>query len=238
LTKRAAVAGSTVDGREDLAGFEFRRCRLQVRVAADGPAGTPSGTWTFSYHQGTNLNETWVVGPSGQSRYRYDGIGTAGPFNVWRTGTLTRRSRYSLSDVELERETLSYIRSDVLVNVPVGNPNDPWYDDAVYRPLVSQRTIARDPGQSSEDSSTTSFEYHSGDATYNDYGQPWRISQWPYYTAREIQRTFVPPGFFTPYVPVQVDRPERGPAFPRQISPLAVPLPAGLDAVRLEDGDP
>ena len=161
---------------------------------------TPAGIWTFTYNQGAALNDTWVVGPSGRSVYRYQGIGTAGPFNVWRTGTLVQRSRYTLTDVELERETFTYTRSDALVNVPVGNPNDPWYDDAVYRPLVSERTIHRDPGTAAAASWTTYFDYHVGDGTYNDYGQPFRIWQWPYGAAREIRRTFRPPSSFTPYI--------------------------------------
>ena len=83
-------------------------------VVADIPARYPCGHRDVPLQPRASLNETWVVGPSGRSLYRYDGIGSAGPFNVWRMGTSTRRSRYSLSDVELERATFTYVRSDPL----------------------------------------------------------------------------------------------------------------------------
>jgi hypothetical protein len=182
------------------ADIETYPARVVWRRTVPADWDTPAGTWDFSYDQGDALNETHVQGPGGRTVYRYDGIGTAGPFNVWRTGTLTQQSRFSPANVELERESFTYVRSDALIAVPVGDPTDPWYDDAVYRPLVGQRTIVRDPGKPYEASWTTFFDYHWGQGTFNDYGQPFRIWQWPYSTAREIRRTFVPPDTFTPYI--------------------------------------
>ncbi len=174
----------------------------QRGVPADGD--TPAGIWTFAYNQGAAQNETQVVGPDGYTVYVYNGIGTAAPFNVWRTGTLAARWRYQSRQgqgpLALQRELYSYVASEALVNVPVGIPGSPWSDPAVYRPLLTERTITRDPGQAYEVSWTTWFDYHWGEGTFNDYGQPWRISQWPFNAAREIRREYVPPTSFTPYI--------------------------------------
>jgi YD repeat-containing protein len=175
------------------------RVVTQRTVVQDGD--TPAAGWTFTYNQGIGLNETQVHGPSGWTIYEYNGIGTVGPFEVWRTGTLrTLRRLTDIGPTSLAREAFTYTRSEPLVNVAIGDPGDPWYDDAVYRPLLSAQTVTRDAGTSSEASWTTSFEYHWGEGTYNDYGQPWRIWQSPSSTAREIRRTFVPPSVFTPYL--------------------------------------
>ena len=161
--------------------------------------GQASGSWTFSYDQGTASNETHVVGPSGTTVYRYNGVGSAGPYNAWLAGTLAERRRYSGTTL-LERQEFSYIESDALINEPVGNPNDPWYDVAVYRPLLSEQTVTRDPNQSYEVKTTTHFGYHTGDGTFNDYGNAWHIYQQNQPVNRSIQRTFKAPGDFAPYL--------------------------------------
>jgi YD repeat-containing protein len=157
----------------------------------------PAGNWDFAYECGPAANETEVTEPTGRTIYRYNGVGTAAPYNVWRTGTLASRSRYPVGgSTEVERETFTYERSEPLVNVPVGSPSDPWYDDAVYRPLTTIRGYSRD----GLDLRHTYFDFHVGQGTFNDYGQPWRIWQSPAYSGREIRRWFVPPAFFAPYI--------------------------------------
>jgi YD repeat-containing protein len=155
-----------------VAGSVTQLSRVVATRVVGGPpsAQITAGTWTFTYNSGTNKDETIVACPCGTTVYRYLGIGMSGPFDAWRTGLLAQRRVLGASGQTLEQEDLTWARSVAVSPDPVHGQSGAWSDPAVYNALITQRVLRRDT-----QAWTTDFAYHAND--YNDYGQPWQLTQ-------------------------------------------------------------
>ncbi len=174
-----------------------------VVAKALGGLHVTGGTWTYSYGTGANLDTTRVVCPCGTTSYRFNGIGTSGPFSGWLAGTLAERKTEHQS-VVYEREVLTWQQSEAISPDPTVGSGGTWSDTAVFTPLLSTRTITR-----GTESWVTTHEYRAGLGNYNDYGRPWRTSE-DGELDRTTTRTFQ--GGFTPYIVPQVVSEVVGPA--------------------------
>lgn len=130
------------------------------------------GTWTFAYDQGAAQNETVVTTPCGVIRYRYHGVGTAGPFNAWRTGLLAERRVMEADGTVREVESLTWVASEAISPDPIpGESDGTWGDAAVYNALLTERATTRGPQAWS-----TTFTYRTG--SFNDYGRTWKVNEY------------------------------------------------------------
>jgi len=127
-----------------------------------------AGTWTFTYSDGPNKDQSVVQSPCGTVRYRFLGIGLSGDFSAWSTGALAEQTVEEAGTV-LEREELTWVRSDAISPDAVPGEGGLWGDADVYNALLSKRVTRR-----GVHSWTTDFEYHT--ANFNDYHQAWRIT--------------------------------------------------------------
>jgi YD repeat-containing protein len=160
------------------------------RVVATRSVGGPTsaqitpGTWTFTYNAGTNKDETIVNCPCGTTVYRYFGIGLSGSFEAWRSGLLAERRVLGPYGQNLEQEELTWVASAVVSPDAVPGQSGVWSDPAVYNALLSRRVLRRDT-----QAWTTDFAYHPTD--YNDYAQPYQMTQTDGTRTRVTTRTFL-----------------------------------------------
>jgi YD repeat-containing protein len=126
-----------------------------------------SGTWTFAYGTGANQDTTVVTCPCGTTRYTFFGTGVNGDFSAWSAGALSDVSVEEPNGTVLEHRHMDYARSDLISTDPVAGVDGVWADGAVYRPLLDLVTITRGP-----ETWTLDYFYHTGDGTFNDFGQP------------------------------------------------------------------
>jgi YD repeat-containing protein len=153
----------------------------------------PTGTWTFAYSTGANSDTTLVACPcGGTTAYRFNGTGASGSFFGWNAGSI---ASVTVTDGNrtLETRTYTWVRSEPISPDPVSGQNGTWSDDAVYKPLMSSVATTRDGS-----TWTTTQTYHTGQGTFNDYGQPYdtyeageTIYQWRH-TTRTFQTGFAP----------------------------------------------
>ena len=151
-------------------------------------AGTTIGTWTFAYGQGAAADTSVVTTPCAVETYRYLGVGTAGPFNAWRSGVLAERTTAAPGGSVLEQETFTWtpldaISPDVIPPVPGGSDGDL----AIYVPRLVERRVTRGP-----QAWRTTFEFHQADGRFNDYGRPWRVRAYDEsdVTARTVETAY------------------------------------------------
>lgn len=145
------------------------RVVAERRVRDDvGHILTP-GTWTFTYGAGDNQDTTVVASPCGTTTYRFLGTGLAGDFSAWSAGALAEQT-IAESGVVLERQAFTWQRSEPISPDPVPGSQGNWSDPNVARPLLRVHTTTR-----GSQSWTTTMDYHP--AAFNDYGQPFRITE-------------------------------------------------------------
>lgn len=157
--------------------------------------GVTTGTWMFAYGTGTNQDTTVITcGCGGTTSYRFDGIGLSGDFSAWHAGTLAEVTVVDGSTT-LEDRLLTWGPSDPISSDPVSGPSGIWSDSAVYRPLLQTISTTRNGHTWS-----TTYQYHQGDGSLNDFGQPYQIQQEgeTIYQMRTTTRTFQTG--FTPYM--------------------------------------
>ena len=146
--------------------------RVVATRTTSGP-GVTGGTWTFTYNHGANLDTTVVACPCGTTTYRYNGIGIAGNFSAWASGTLAERKVLdNVSGAILEQETFTYQSSEPISPDTITGENGQWGDPDVFIALQSQRQLTRGPN-----TWTTTYAYHWGWGNYNDFGRPYRATE-------------------------------------------------------------
>lgn len=165
------------------------RTRVVTGRVVSGRLVTP-GTWTFQYGTGANEDTTVIACACGTTRYRFLGTGLTGDFSGWMSGALHEQTVEEAGGTVLERRTFTWVRSEAISPDPVSGVNGVWADPAVYAALLASTTVTR-----GSQSWTTSHEYHT--ANYNDYGQPWKVTESGEFT-RTTTRTFQ--SGFTPYI--------------------------------------
>jgi YD repeat-containing protein len=191
LVPGGGVVSYTYGDATRYAGAITRRERVVTQRTISGHQIT-AGTWTFTYSDGPNKDQTVVACPCGTTRYRYLGIGLSGSFNAWLTGLLAERTTESGNGTVMERETLTWQASEAVSPDAIPAEGGLWGDPAVSNALLQTRTMTR-----GNQSWATDFEYHTGLGNYNDYGRPWRITETGEF-ARITTRTFQ--YGFTPYI--------------------------------------
>ena len=161
--------------------LRFRGVRTRQTLGRD----VPNGTWTYSYAQGAQKNQTTISGPCGTTTYSFKGVGNQTPGRVWEIGLLESRT---VSDASAsETEELSWMAS-----VPISWDNETvgFNSDAdIFVPLLQERNLTRGPR-----TYTTTNTYAT--TNYNDYGRPSSISETGELsrtTARTFQYGFTPP---------------------------------------------
>lgn len=173
LTLITTPAGGTVSYAYTTITRPINGTSKQARVVATRTTGgfqITGGTWTFTYSTGTTNAWTYVTSPCSRTKYRYVGVGSAGPFSPWIAGAMVERLTETLGGTVLEREELTWIQSAMISPDDVPASGGLGSDPDVYTPLLQQRVITR-----GSQTWTTTFEYHSTD--WNDFLTPWRITE-------------------------------------------------------------
>ena len=152
-----------------------------------------AGSWTFTYGAGPNEDTTVVASPCGTTTYRFVGTGLAGDFSAWSAGAIAEQT-IEQGGAVLERQTFTWLRSEVISPDPAAGTGGIWGDAATYTPLLQQHTTTR-----GSQTWSTLYEYSSG--SFNNYGRAFRITESGDFT-RVTTRTFQ--GGFTPYILPQV----------------------------------
>jgi YD repeat-containing protein len=196
LTKVTTPLGGTVTYTYGDAPHRTGSITTLTRVVASrvlGGRDVVAGTWTFAYDQGANQDETHVTSSCNKTRYRFYGHGLSGDFWPWLAGSLAERLVES-AGVEIDRETFTYKKSEAVSPDYLPGNEGLSSSNGVYNALLESRIIERDG-----DAWTTNFHYHTGEGTFNDFGQPWKVMAiHDVYRYRQTVRTFRHD--FTPYI--------------------------------------
>lgn len=145
---------------------------LTSRVVSERSTSAPSGTWNYSYAQGSSKNKSIIAGPCNTSTYTFEGIGETWS-SAWRIGLVTSKAISDASGV-LETEYL-YWQPSVLISNDVemiGNHQEV----GIRVPLI--QGASGQPGRVIDRGGTTySTTYTYRSTNFNDYGRPWTVAE-------------------------------------------------------------
>jgi YD repeat-containing protein len=150
-----------------------------VRQRQTSGRDIPSGTWTYSYAQGSGQNETLIQLPCGTERYTFRGVGdfnTQG--NPWEVGLQTQK--VTSDGATLETETTTWQAS-----VPISDDDEIIGFNTAFDirvPLVNVQTRTRN-------SQSFSIDHSYNSSNFNDYGRPHQTVE-SGSLSRTINRTF------------------------------------------------
>src|SRR5262249_55204340 len=125
-----------------------------------------SGTWTYSYAQGTSQNQTVVQSPCGTTTETFLGVGNQTQVPTWQIGLTQSRSVDNL-------ETLQYTWRTPLSGDQISNDTETVgfnTTTGIFVPLPQLLTITRG-GRNY----LTQYDYHT--TNFNDFGRAYLITE-------------------------------------------------------------
>ncbi|MBM4128747.1 MAG: RHS repeat protein, partial [Nitrospira sp.] len=135
-------------------------CKRVARKSTSG-RNIPSGTWTFSYFQGTNNEYTQISDPCGRTiKYSYYGYGSVSNGSTWKIGLPKSKEIVGEETITYNWINSSYISIDDYILRYCG------FDHEIYVPLLTSKSITRG-GKT----------YATNYSNYDSYGNPKTISE-------------------------------------------------------------
>ncbi len=127
-----------------------------------GGRDVASGSWSFSYAQGSNKAQSTFTTPCGTISYEFLAMGNQSQAEAWQVGLQKSKEIRSGTSV-LEREELEWrkgapISTDSFIS-GLRNDVDTWV------PLLAQRVVTRE-------GRTFRTQYTYGSSNFNDFGRP------------------------------------------------------------------
>ncbi|GBE32057.1 tRNA3(Ser)-specific nuclease WapA precursor [bacterium BMS3Bbin05] len=136
-------------------GGKFKNFRV-VKKKVTGGTDIHSGTWNFSYFQGTDNEYTIITDPCNRTiKYRHYGYNSGlSNGNIWKLGLIRSKEIVGQETTTYAWTNSSLISYDDYVV-------STWRDDAIYVPFMASQAIVRD-----------GMTYTTSYSSYDNYGNP------------------------------------------------------------------
>jgi YD repeat-containing protein len=161
-TPYGGIITYSYDFSEVIMGGSYLYYRTVIQKSASG-RDVPSGTWNFSYSQGSYNEYTQISDPCGRTiKYSYLGYGSTylSDGNMWKIGLPKSKEIVGEETITYDWTNSSYISTDDYI-IPTGHR-----DNYIYVPFLTTRSITRD-GKT----------YTTNYSSYDSYGNPQTISE-------------------------------------------------------------